>query len=371
MAAETVLSVQELCDHIADHIALQPSSCDVLKSAALVCQTLCISTQSHIFRHVILPPSHRGIMSNEESGRKADASASRCIAILRASPRLSRYVHHLTILARPEILKSVLDARFPYLRKLSFNFNRNWLPVDQSGLIRDCIALPSIREVELADLGICLTDLHFVASFFDNCSSQLHSLAFVDFSATNVPATHPATHPAMRPAERRLRIQRLQLYIADLGDWFTSPSCPFDFGHLTEFATNRDTDTALQVLASARLSLTRLRTRGNYLNLFELPTLTCLEFSEFWRDSLTSLNPDNCVERLIVHVPIPVWFDGQSNWLLFMDTIIATSPMPALQRVEVLIHCGPDFDVEQVKPCFPKLLGRGLLRLTHDAAYAS
>ncbi|KAJ7488365.1 hypothetical protein FB451DRAFT_1553768 [Mycena latifolia] len=365
MAAEMVLSIQELCDHIADHIALQPSSCDVLKSAALVCQPLCVSAQSHLFRHVLLPPSQPpgGIMSDEESWRKADASASRCLAILRASPRVSRHVHHLTILARPEILKSVLDARFPYLRKLSFNFNRKWLPVDQSGLIRDCIALPSIREVELTDLGICLTDLHLVASFFDNCSSQLHSLAFVDFSATNVP-------PATRPAERRLRIQRLQLYTADLGDWFTSPSCPFDFGHLAEFATNRDTDTALQVLASARLSLTRLRTRGNYLNISELPTLTCLEFSEFWRDSLTSLNPDNCVERLIVHVMITVWSDRQSNWLLFMDTIIATSPMPALQRVEVLIRCGPDFDVEQVKPCFPKLLGRGLLRLAHDAAYA-
>ncbi|KAJ7488370.1 hypothetical protein FB451DRAFT_1227153 [Mycena latifolia] len=365
MAAETVLSIQELCDHIADHISLQPSSCDVLKSAALVCQTLCISAQSHIFRHVILPPSHRGIMSNEESGRKVDASASRCLAILGASPRLSRQVHHLTIPARPEILGRVLDAQFPCLRKLSFNFfNRKWLPVDQSGLIRDCIALPSIREVELTDRGLCLTDLHFVASLFDKCGPQLYSLAFVGVFAVNFP-------PSTRPVQRRLQIKRLQLYTTDLGHWFTSPSCPFDFTRLAEFETSDDTDAALQVLASARLTLTRLKMFGNYVNLSDLPTLTCLEFSQFWPDSLTTLNPDNCVQRLIVHVMITVWCDWQSNWLMEMDAIIASSPMPALRQVEPLIRCGPDFDVEQVKPCFPQLLGRRLLRLRNDASHAS
>ncbi|KAJ7488383.1 hypothetical protein FB451DRAFT_1553778 [Mycena latifolia] len=268
------------------------------------------------------------------------------------SPRLSRHVHHLTILARLAILKPVLDAQLPCLRKLSFIFVKKRLRADQSGLIRDCISLTSIRDVEFTDLGRCLTDLHFVASFFDNYSPQLHSLVLF--------CVHPApSPPAPRPVKHRLQIHRLQLYNTDLGPWVTSPSSPFDFTHLAEFGTDRYYDSPLQILPSARLSLTRLRTPSNYFNLSELPALTCLEFTNFGRQSLSNLNHDNCVERLIVHVIIAPW-NWSSHELLTIDAIIASTPMPVLQQVELLIHSNLDFDVAQLKTYFPQLLNRSV-----------
>ncbi|KAJ7488439.1 hypothetical protein FB451DRAFT_1391371 [Mycena latifolia] len=303
VAAEMVLSIQELCDHIADHIALQPSAFDDLKSAALVCQTLCISAQSHLFRHILLAPSRR-------RGESI------------ASPRLSRHVHHLTILARPEILKPILDARFPCLRKLSFIFVYPKWPADQSGLIRDCISLPSIREVELTDCGDCLTDLHFVASFFDNPSPQLHSLIFS-------------------------YIHHLQLYgDTDLGPWVASPSSPFDFTHLVEFETDRYYDSTLQILASARLSLTRLRIPGDCVNFPDLPALTCLEFTEFERHSLSSLSPDKSWRDLLYTSSSPESFEqlaiynlASSNDNLFDGLAEISDIMMSLEQLFMRSSC--------------------------------
>ncbi|KAJ7488396.1 hypothetical protein FB451DRAFT_1529734 [Mycena latifolia] len=330
VAAETVFSIQELCDHIADHIALQPSSCNTLKSAALVCRTL--SAQSHLFRHVLLALSQRRgeSMYGEESGGKADVSASRCLAILRASPRLSRHVRHLTILAQPDILLRVLDVRFPCLRKLSFKFVYPKWPADQSGLTHDCIALPPIREVELTDCGDCLTDLHFVASLFDNSSPQLHSLIFSYVRVSPSP-------PAPRPVERRLQIHQLQLYgSTDLGPWVTSQ---FDFTHFVEFGTDRYYDSGFRAPQPNQIADPR-RVRAPVLS---------------------SLNSDNCLQRLIVHIIIHRMYPG----LLFeLDDIIANTSMAALDQVEVH-HCS-DFDENDLQSYFPELSRRGLPTLTYD-----
>ncbi|KAJ6631852.1 hypothetical protein B0H10DRAFT_1975317 [Mycena sp. CBHHK59/15] len=174
-ATETVFRLQELCDLIVYHIALQSSSQDHLKSAALVCQTLCISAQSQIFRHVILDPyrpdcAHFG----EESPTEAVTSVfHRLSAVLTASPHLLRHIRCLSVLARSKILILVSGIRFPLLGTIRFNFRDLLRPgPDLLGRVRDLIGSTSVREVEL-----CGLHGNFFASPFETSTPHLDSLS--------------------------------------------------------------------------------------------------------------------------------------------------------------------------------------------------
>ncbi|KAJ6576044.1 hypothetical protein DFH09DRAFT_1311494 [Mycena vulgaris] len=84
VAREVVFRIQELCEHISAQITLQPSPQDGLKSAALVCHTLCNSAQPHIFRDIIINPSHLRDR-------------------LQTSPHLLRSIRSLSVLAQSAI----------------------------------------------------------------------------------------------------------------------------------------------------------------------------------------------------------------------------------------------------------------------------
>ncbi|KAJ6576045.1 hypothetical protein DFH09DRAFT_1276701 [Mycena vulgaris] len=56
-ASAVVFRIRELCDLISNQIALQSSPQLHLKSAALVCPTMCSSAQTHVFRDIIIDPS--------------------------------------------------------------------------------------------------------------------------------------------------------------------------------------------------------------------------------------------------------------------------------------------------------------------------
>ncbi|KAJ7488393.1 hypothetical protein FB451DRAFT_1167825 [Mycena latifolia] len=372
MAGQTVFNIQELCDNIGYYISLHPSSHNDLKSTstALVSRRLSASVQSHIFRHITLDPSAGpGPYVHDENLRREVAdSASHRLAVLRASPHLVRYVRHLTVLARAGILKPVLDTHFPHLRKISFNFvDTQWLPDDVS-FTRDCIALPSIREVELKHLRGPLQFDQF-ASLFDGCNNRLDSLAFIGV----YPSAPFRTESAPRPIGQRAQIKRLEFIDSALGDWFISPSCPFHFTHLIEVEGDLGSSVMLNVLTSARSTITRLWINSGTLNLSKFPSLTCLELRGSPPGNLmASLKPDNRVKRLVLHIAIPPLDDAEifpqvAEYWSDIDVFIASLPMPALQRVEVLVRRETaNANLGRLRTCFRHLSARGLLALKHD-----
>ncbi|KAJ6576050.1 hypothetical protein DFH09DRAFT_1150273 [Mycena vulgaris] len=373
VATEAVFCIQELCDQIADHIALSTPSQDDLKSLALVCQALCISSQSQIFRHVILNPYE--LPGSDGVGTRtapelALSAFHRLSAILATSPHLLRSIHHLSVFAKAEVLEPLSNIRFPALRKIRFDFDFLDL-LDEGQLhilhgVRGFIGLPSIHEVELIALGELPLDSF--ASLFETCSPNLKALTFSD---VELPATLPSVS-LPRPRERRAQIKKLVLIntTENLGNWFLSPSCPFEFTGLVDVETGRARDPALvQVLTSARLNISRLFIDGDFdldIDLSDFPALTCLELYCPTVEVISSLKPDNCVETVVLHVLINGFGMGPS--LQETDSSVFDSPMPALQQVEVRIRgpSNPRFRLDSVEHHFMQLHARGLLIVTDN-----
>ncbi|KAJ6494149.1 hypothetical protein DFH09DRAFT_1104292 [Mycena vulgaris] len=177
LECERVFRIPELCDHIVENVALHSSSAADLKAIALVCQTLAIAAQSQIFRHIIVDPylpfrpSHRNLNA-------AVSALHRLSAILTTSPHLLRFIHRLSIYAKPEILASASRIEFPVLQKLHLRFLDPKDPhEDALLLVRDLIGLPSIREVEIQDMGNYQElNWDFFTSLFETCTPNLRSV---------------------------------------------------------------------------------------------------------------------------------------------------------------------------------------------------
>ncbi|KAJ6518496.1 hypothetical protein DFH09DRAFT_1194268 [Mycena vulgaris] len=371
--AESVFSTQELCDHIAHHIAVDDSPHDTLKSTALVCQALCISTQSQIFRHVILNPFHAGADSRNRDFEATVYAVRRLAGIVTTSPHLLRLIHSLNVLADAAVLRPLSGIDFPVLQKIALNFFNGQFP--SAGILhfaRDFIALPSICEVEIINLTMDQNQgSNVLATLFERCTRELEAITFSNVSA---PSSSDNTC-APRSREQRAKIKRLQVDGSDeVEDWLISPSCPFNLTELVEVTVQQDSgNPALwQVLTSARLSITRLRIFGDIaqeIDLSKFPALTLLELPCFTSEAISGLNPDNYLETLILHLDVFA-FGPQHESFTFSetDTLVANSRLPALRQVGVRISGRSTlrYDIDSVQPHFPKLAAKGLLTVIDD-----
>jgi hypothetical protein len=299
MAAPQTFRIQELCDHIVSYIVLDSNyidilqeatvchvdtavklaSQDVLKSTALVCNTLRISAQAELFHHLILNPRDLPgftVLDPEAALEGATSTLGRLSAITAASPHLLRLIRSITVLADSQVLKPLCSIQIPLLRKIRLDFSNTQLwdrPVLK--FARDLIGLPSIREVELVGTNYGSgRNLDDFASVFETCTGQLcslslHRIYFIDngtFHST--PSTICLSHP--RP--RRCQIQTLKVNNADqLADWLISLCCPFDFSRLLNLELSSliifpPKLPALHcLLKSTRLTLKRLTILGGEL----------------------------------------------------------------------------------------------------------
>ncbi|KAJ6576144.1 hypothetical protein DFH09DRAFT_1150497, partial [Mycena vulgaris] len=364
-AAETFFSIQELCDQFTHHIALNRSSQDDLKSIALVCHTLCNSAQSQIFRHIIL-----------DTPEVALSTVHRLSTILQNAPQLLRSIHSISVLVTSAILRPLSIIHFPVLRKIRFDFLVTpWEALsDELRFVRDFIGLPSIRDVELANLGM-RPDLDQLSFLLDTCTPHLQS-----FTAINLfPFSNTFTAPVLPPRGRCTKITRLKLDgTYNLDDWLVSPSSPFDITHLVDVEIRARNPSAMsRVLSAARFSITKLAffTQSVLdINLSDFPALMCLELlvGHSTHHAISSLNlPDNRVQILVLCVWVDA-FDGGGHSYSYsfsaLDTLVTTSRMPALRRVEVRIvgrlENGSSFQIQSVRSYFPRLDAGGLLVVT-------
>ncbi|KAJ6522217.1 hypothetical protein DFH09DRAFT_1424056 [Mycena vulgaris] len=128
---------------------------------------------------------------------------------------------------------------------------------------------------------------------------------------------------------------------------------------------------SLRILRSRRRSITRLRLMDFSANISfsELPALECLEmiYAMSTYQSITSIPPDNYVERLIFFTAVcPFNGAGESQLLAETDTLLSTCPMPALRQVELRIMgiYPSQFDLDSVKRNCPHLEAQGFLVVT-------
>ncbi|KAJ6595593.1 hypothetical protein DFH09DRAFT_143426 [Mycena vulgaris] len=374
LAANAVFSVQELCDEITCHIALHGD----LSSAALVCHTLCTSAQSQIFHHVgldpfELPDGYQYIAASALEA--AGAALLRLSAILATSPHLLPSIRSLSVLARSEILEPLSRIRFPLLRRIRFNFTITpSLDGDAWHLARNCIALPSLRSVEVFGVysGPHLRlELDGLESLLETCTPDLSALSLRTFHVNSPTTTARAPRPQ---GARRAQIKTLKLNNTGLilAGWLLSPSCPFDLTHLVDVEVDSDSTPLIRILTSARLSITRLRicnAPSLLVDLAQFPALACLELSMRDLDSsnlkamLSRLRPDNCVQVLV----FSVW---HTRSMADIDAFVADYPMPVLRRVEAQVHGSSNGDAaveflpEAVRLLCPRLEARGLLAAT-------
>ncbi|KAJ6524906.1 hypothetical protein DFH09DRAFT_1189195 [Mycena vulgaris] len=341
--AQTVFDVQELCDHICDDIALLASSYDDLRSTALP---------------YLLAPGPAQIGTRDSAIQSVISASIRLSAILSASPHLLRFTHHLRIRAESKVLFPLSNIRFPALRKLRLTFSRTATLHDSDAfhLARDFVGLPSIRDVRLVSLSYN-PEPEDLAAIFDKSTPHIDSVTFVSIFFPTLPSVS-------RPREQRAQIKRLRLVSSDeLDPWLISPQCPFDFSRLVHVVVEASGAPALlQVLTSARLTITQLALFGpitSQVNFSEFPALTCLELRYSSWQLLHSLGTDNCVESLVFHFEHYAFFFHPES-LLGMDALVANSPMPSLQEVQVRFG-GDKYELEAITSYCPQLLARGLL----------
>lgn len=258
-APDTVFSIRELCDQIALYLALCGSA-DDLKSAALVCHTLCGSAQSQIFRHVILDPyllpgHHR--MNQVAALLAATSRFHRLSRVLTASPHLRQSIRAVSLLGELQILQFVSSRQLTHLQEIRFNFHgTRWAEVDVLRCARDLIALPSIRKVEIRGMYGSGGTLDGLTSLFETCTTQLQSLTF---RSCTLLSGH-ITARAPRPKEGRAQIKSLTIERADeIEGWLTSPSAPFALTRLADVEISiQNSSPLVAALASSRLSIIRL-----------------------------------------------------------------------------------------------------------------
>ncbi|KAJ6542458.1 hypothetical protein DFH09DRAFT_1089010 [Mycena vulgaris] len=142
--------------------------------------------------------------------------------------------------------------------------------------------------------------------------------------------------------------------------------CPFDFSHLIHVVIEaKESFTLLQVLTSARLTITHLASFGtitSQVNLSEFPALTCLELRYSRWQLLYSLGPGNCLESLVFYLE-SYEFQTHPELLSEKDAFVANTLMPSLQEVEVLFG-GEKSELEAITSYCLQLLARGLLAVT-------
>ncbi|KAJ6540130.1 hypothetical protein DFH09DRAFT_1283007 [Mycena vulgaris] len=377
--AEAVFSIQELCDELAYHIALEASSRDDLKSAALVCRTLCISAQSQIFRHVILDPAllpgaHMPWIGGiNPTVPYAIAAFHRLLAAVTSSPHLLRFTRFLDVPVTVGMLEPLSTMRFPVLQTIRLVFGYTLLSAREEDifhLARDFIGLPSIREVAVA--GSLEMGLDLFGFLFEAYNPHLESLTFDQVLPLSALPTTDITR------SNRVQIKKLKLSSIDseptsstLPDWFISPSCPFDFTHLIDVTIDHDDySTALpQVLTSARLTITALAIFGDFafqIDLSEFPGLTYLEMDIETRRVISSLKSGNCVETLVFRASVsPTEIGSDSDMFSATDALLTNCPLPAIRRVEVrVLDISTVFVLESVNSYLPRLAARALLVAT-------
>ncbi|KAJ7204597.1 hypothetical protein C8J57DRAFT_1259333 [Mycena rebaudengoi] len=358
--ANQVFMIEELCDHITNDISLEDSSQADLKSTALVCRTLRYCAQSYLFRHVRL--------DRDPHTQAATAAASRRLStILTESPHLLGAIRQLTILAIPQILEPLISRNiwFPLLQGARLNFWETLMPPDEMHYA----FWRASSEISLLQ-GV---PFERFTSLFDNCSPNLCTLAlrgvYIHAQASTRTLPIPILDvPPLLVAARRIRITRLALGInsSDVEKWLVSPQCPFDFTHLVDLDMPlRPTSPIPSLMFAARSSITRLRLsfgrrRLPELRLSEFPALTCLETNRFTCDVISTLPPNNSVQRFVLDleaVAIPNAKGVHTDlWFGSTDTLIANSqtlmPLQVALRVN---NAAPDFDLDSVRECFPLL----------------
>ncbi|KAJ7488057.1 hypothetical protein FB451DRAFT_1553577 [Mycena latifolia] len=292
---DMVFNLQELCDQISFHLTLHDSS------------KVELNPPPSSAAHYVSPPNLKYFATVSTN------LFHRLSAILTTSPHLIRSIRSLSLLAQVEMLHLIANMQLPLLKKIRLNFSdTSWPDEDALRLSRHWIGLSSIREVEIHDLD---------------------SLVFCNADPTS---SSPVTSQPL-PAQSRIKVKQLQLLgTANLGAWFISHWCPFDFTHLVEVDVDatRENSTLLQVLTSARSSITRLRITDDLanpleVNFSEFPALTCLEIDRSDFEALSSLQPNNCLERLVLHVAAWVLRSnrpGRKKWLLATEFTAPGAP---------------------------------------------
>ncbi|KAJ7456219.1 hypothetical protein FB451DRAFT_1277249, partial [Mycena latifolia] len=101
-----------------------------------------------------------------------------------------------------------------------------------------------------------------------------------------------------------------------------------------------------------------------------LPQFSALTFLEIplslqMHGVMSSLTPDNRLERLVLYVGAYIFQDDdRCDDICAIDAFVASLPMQALRQVELLV--GRPFQVETAILCFPQLEARGSLVVTNN-----
>ncbi|KAJ6518480.1 hypothetical protein DFH09DRAFT_1287521, partial [Mycena vulgaris] len=193
--ADAVLSIQELCDQIAERLALSSSPHGDLKSLALVCHKFRTSAQSQIFGYIILNPHQLPRKADESRHTVYDIAAS----VLRLSDILATLPHLLGSIKTVSV--AVRDPEATFYDSLSRPAVD--LVGDAFHLSRDCIGFSSIREVKIThDLT---EDFDRFSTLYESCTLELEAVTITD-----VWIGSPSSSYVAHRGERRAPIRRLK-----------------------------------------------------------------------------------------------------------------------------------------------------------------
>ncbi|KAJ6480013.1 hypothetical protein C8R47DRAFT_604502 [Mycena vitilis] len=226
MTANSVLQLQELCDHIAGF--LQDSKWD-LRACSVISPTFTSSAQRNLFREIICNRGTLDIDNISMMGRYDEPRAAmRLSAVLAASPHLIPYIRRMRLSLEGGVLKPLSQFDFPNLYDLVFHRRRGGAANDETiALAAQLIGTPSITRVGL--IAPIFDNIHGMGRLFEKNTPALQTIYLHQVEVTN------GSMEGESISMSRPKIKTLQWawqWQSD-PDYVLDPLCPFDLSALT------------------------------------------------------------------------------------------------------------------------------------------
>ncbi|KAJ7852743.1 hypothetical protein B0H13DRAFT_2581539 [Mycena leptocephala] len=371
------LPVQEMWDHIFDHLQPSKSNQKDLKACSLVCRSFVASAQSHIFREIILEAHHVD-----------DTACDRLANLLTTSPHLIRYTHILDLTkCDKRVLVSINRIPWSHLKTLSLG---HVVYPEVPPAIRELhklVRLPSLRHLVVRGRAWKTEHLRSIVRF------STPMLERIDLVHCRL---EPISSRPLPQTFQKLRIRHLSLYDSEsAGELLADLACPVDLSGLTHlYSRVEPLSPALAAVLIRSCSTIHTLHYIAYadrkpLDLGLFTALRCLKLGELFTlepyadihpcaAALARLRPDNTVAAISLTVFGPGYREYWTNVaalardLRDLDGALVESRMPALQRVEVSVDSsearewiglGSRKMVKLIRAEMPLLHARGILTI--------
>ncbi|KAF7352098.1 hypothetical protein MVEN_01172600 [Mycena venus] len=244
------LEVQEICDYICDFLHESPAD---LRACSLTWPLFTSSAQYHLFHTIDL--------ATTTPGQTLDPTTRtiRLCAILAESPYLIRFIRHLNVSLKQDVLAPLAQVHLTHVEAIVLVGDDGYLSNPPISLAARLIEIFSVRRLRLVSMtfqkidGLCTLFRH-------QRTTPFHQIVLDNVHVFDLASTGPIAEGVGSPQHVGMKV--FEIFEDRMRDpsWLVHPLCPFDFSALSKSSIWCGTPPGIiTLMRSARSSLHTLR----------------------------------------------------------------------------------------------------------------